>query len=309
MINRDLSDLPRSVTRPGSPKRDSVELANIITAWRTNYEAGWDMSLPMAIPDAGPYRASYANTRCDRALHYRFTSTVKSNPVDVASLWNFWLGHLIGEGMHAACAAAYPSAIAEQAVDLRPLGIPGSGSSDTWVPDDGEGGSFNLEYKSTGGYGFKKKTVEGEGPTFGSIVQGALSNRGLNADRLLVPFLSKENISVKVAAQHNLAEIDRFAAVWEYSAAECDVLVRAEAARVGRVLQFADTDILPARELSEPRYPVGAVIKDPKRGTWVKLDANGNVTGSGTAWECDYCDFRDQCITDGAGGTESTGGF
>jgi hypothetical protein len=309
-INRDLSDLPRSVTNPGAGKHSLPEMVKLFDAWRENYEASADMELPHAIPEAGPYRASFAGVRCDRQLHYRLNKVPRSEPFDINTLWNFYLGHVIGEAMHAAAAGAWPTAIAEAAGDLRWLGIPGSSSADTFVPNNGEGASFNFEYKSTGGYSFKMDALRANGgPKFGAIVQGALSNRALGADRMFVVMIAKENVGVGVAKQHGITGIDRFSATWEFSAAECDVLVRGEAARVGRVLQFADTDILPSRELDDPRYPKGAVITKPERGMWVTTNSAGEVSGTGTAWECDYCDYRARCITDGAGGSESTGGF
>ena len=304
-IKRDLSDLEREFAQGTSPDRANPVLPALMQAWTANYTESRDMDLPFAVPDAGPYRASYASARCDRALFYKLNKTPKSEELDITSLWNFWLGHDIGESMHAAALRSWPDAQAEVACDLRPLGIPGSASADTVIPSL----SLNLEYKSKGGYSFKRATTgNAEGPDYGAVVQAAMTNRALNLDRCAVVVFAKENISVDNAKRFKVDGLERFTAIWEYTAAECDELVRSEAARIERVLHFVNSDIQPARELCEPGLPAGAVMTNPSRGMWVQ-QINGQVQSTGTKWFCDYCDYRTTCIADGAGGTESTGGL
>ena len=306
-VKRDLSSLPIA-SRGNPPSRDNPKLVELMRGWADNYTDGVDMDLPHAVPDAGPYRASFAGARCNRALHYKMTKAPKSNEITEASLWNFFLGHVIGDSMHQAAERAWPGAVGELAVDLRPLGIPGSASADTAVPNaDGTGYLFNIEYKSTGGFSFKQKTavVGPEGPDYGAVVQGAMTNRGIKADKMYIMYFAKENISVNIAAAQKLTEIDRFSAAWEFSAEECDQLVRAEAARISRVLMFGELGQLPPRELDTPDLPSGAVVTDTDKGLWVLKDHNNNTVNTGGTWMCNYCDYQSLCKTDGPGGSET----
>jgi len=280
-IQRDLSTLPASA-QGSPPSRDNLRLVELMKGWADNYTDAADMDLPHAVPEAGPYRASFAGARCNRALHYKMTKAPKKR--------------------------AWPGAVGELAVDLRPLGIPGSASADTAVPNaDGTGYLFNIEYKSTGGFSFKQKTTSTapEGPDYGAVVQGAMTNRGIKADKMFVMYFAKENISVNIATAKKLTEIDRFSAAWEFSAEECDQLVRAEAARIGRVLMFGELGQLPPRELDTPDLPSGAVVTDTDKGLWVLKDHNNNTVNTGGTWMCNYCDYQSLCKTDGPGGSET----
>jgi hypothetical protein len=125
----------------------------------------------------------------------------------------------------------------------------------------------------------------------------------LQADRVCIGYLSLENLSPSMATSFADAEVSRFAAEWWYDMAALTPMVEREQKRIGRLLQFKGVGTLPARELHDPEYPVGAVVIDPKpaRGNapW-QVFRGDDVVGMGDTWFCQYCDYRDRCVKDGA---------
>jgi hypothetical protein len=348
---RDTSpdDLPRVQKQGHPPDPNPVYVTALAHAWYAEAQAN-GLDNPKVIPEL-PYRASDASARCDRDLYYRLTGTEKSNPPTIADQWRFGLGHFVHDGVQKYLPLIAPNARAEIEVDLRPIGIEGSGHCDmatmicrecgplglmlpyhsttitvertvyactacnrTTKPlgpgeydPEVERGENVLELKSINGFAFKMIATTfkspPEGPRFGHLMQGALAGAVLQADRVCIGYLSLENLSPSMATSFADAEVSRFAAEWWYDMAALTPMVEREQKRIGRLLQFKGVGTLPARELHDPEYPVGAVVIDPKpaRGNapW-QVFRGDDVVGMGDTWFCQYCDYRDRCVKDGA---------
>jgi len=168
-----------------------------------------------------------------------------------------------------------------------------------------------VELKTQGGFGFKMKATNfkgnAEGPQHDHVMQGALAARVLGAPKLIVAYLSMENVSADLAAAYSVDEFGTFAAEWKFLVADLDPAIDAEIARIQRLTRFVAADVMPARELADPTVPVGAVIFNPRatptNGAWNLLDRDGNVAQAGQKWYCGYCRHRTQCVNDGAGQT------
>jgi hypothetical protein len=165
-----------------------------------------------------------------------------------------------------------------------------------------------VELKTQGGFGFKMKATNfkgnAEGPQHDHVMQGALAARVLGAPKLIVAYLSMENVSADLAAAYSVDEFGTFAAEWKFLVADLDLLIDAEIARIKRLIRAAQANVLPARELSDPTVPVGAVVFNPRatptNGAWQLLGADGHVAQAGQKWYCGYCRHRTRCINDGA---------
>lgn len=163
-----------------------------------------------------------------------------------------------------------------------------------------------VEVKTVGGYSFKMKATNfqspAEGPSFGHILQGALAAHALGCEKLSVAYFSMELLSPGMAGSFADDELARFTAEWHFSVSKMQPIIEAEHARIARLLRMAEAGVLPAREINDQDYPVGAQITIPQNNSkspWRSTDDQGNVTGGGTCWFCGYCRFRDRCIADG----------
>lgn len=300
-INRTIEDLPRANRENGNtPARNNFVAEALAQAWFDDYLARGEDSLELAIPEAGPYRASFASARCDRALWYKLNHVEESNPMTIADAWRFGIGTMVHEGIQPAVNAIFPDAEHEVDVDLRTIGLPGSAHADHVIVH--EGVKTLVEYKSIGGFQFKimATTFKGAatGPRFGAVVQAAIIAKALGAERIVIAYLSLENIGAGMAETFSDSEAGRFAAEWHYTVAEMDDLIEYEVERVNEIIE---TKVAPPRRLHDPEYPGGAIIQAPlkDRAPWT-LAEEGIVLDSGTTWMCGYCNFRDTCKEDGA---------
>ena len=161
-----------------------------------------------------------------------------------------------------------------------------------------------VEIKTLNGFGFKVAATGFKGPAEGPrrdhIKQAALSAYALDADDVIMCYVSMENVSPSIAGKYcDDAEFGRFTAQWTYSKAEWMPLAEAEIARVGNVLSQIDH---PSGGLVEPTIEndngVLVSITDPATGRW-ELMHEDLLIDSGRAWQCGYCRYRDRCIGDG----------
>lgn len=318
-INQPLSDVPRRKAEQGLPPSRNPFVVQAVA--RKFYELNDDKAAEHAIPEAGAFRMSYASKRCDRQLYYAMSRTPESDPVTIADIWRFALGQLVHDALQEVRKEAYPDAHHELVVDLRPLGIDGSGRIDIVE------GDTVIELKSINGYSFKMiaTTMRGapQGPRFGAVVQAALGAAAVNAggagpdmptiDKVVVGYLSLElvgpglvDIVVEPGDEHG-REIARFGAEWHFTMDELMPLVEHEVARVGRIQRDVANGRLPARALDDPEYPAGAVVTTPsaKNATW-QLRAGEQIIDSGSTWMCGYCSHRQQCSADGPGDSGDT---
>jgi hypothetical protein len=306
-IKTDRSDLPYPERNMGTPPDRSPMIVPIVAQrWYDTYLADGNDTKAHALPGRR-FRASWAGKRCDRSLQYALQGVPASNPPSLADHWRFGIGTMVHEIVQTTLPGAFPNSDIELPVDLRPIGIDGSASTDIVLYTDESKTQAKLvvELKSINGFGFKNAatTFKGppEGPKYGHIVQGALAAAALNAtDGLRIGYLSLENLSPNMATYAD-NEAGRFCAEWHFPLTYCKQIARQEAVRISRVTAYVDLDGLSERALHDPSIPDGAVITDPKRGMWSQVISD-QIHDAGSVWFCGYCDHRDRCIDDGPGG-------
>lgn len=124
-IQREPRDKP---SRP--PTKQPMIIENFAEVWlRELMATGYD-EYGLAIPEAGPYRASWASKRCDRQLQYALAGVEPSDPLEVADYWRMHLGTMVHNSINSAVRTMGDGWIPDIDVDLRTIGIPGSGHAD-----------------------------------------------------------------------------------------------------------------------------------------------------------------------------------
>lgn len=307
-IRHDLSALSTGEQIDADPPRRPKIVHLLAERW---VEQFGNKYAEASIPDAGPYRASMASSRCDRQLEYALRGTDKSNPPGLADIYRMNLGTTVHDLFETQMDEQFPDSWeSEVTLDLRDIGIPGSQRIDGIKTLD-NGDRIPFELKTQGGFGFKMCATNfkgpPEGPRSGHRLQLAYAVVHQDAPYGVLAYLSLECLSPdifkSIGGQH---DAEKFAAEWVLSREDADILVDYERARIERVLRrvTAGDDHL-TRMLHGPDrgYPTGAIVKDPTRGTWVVM-VNGQPTQTGRTWMCGYCDYRDQCIEDGEGYTQ-----
>ena len=305
-IKRNLQDLPAAAPSEGTPPSANPKfVTELAEAWYAELLAG-GVDLDLAIPEAGPYRASWAGKRCDRALFYALRGDDESNPPGVADQWRFAIGHMVHEGIQKVMHKMRDGKVlVEENVDLNPAGIPGSAHADLIVLDDDGNEVCVVEYKTINGFGFKMAATSfkgaPEGPRSGHALQAAMVAVARNVPYFAVGYFSLENLSPSMAGDFANGEIGRFTAEWRFKTDDWIPEVNREAQRIARILGDIDAGRMTARTITDPEYPEGALIEEPDRkGRWQATTEDGVVVGTGTTWFCDYCDQKDRCLADGA---------
>lgn len=331
-LNADHSDLPPATPASGNPPTQPPIFMQILAdAWYRNYldETGLDK----AHAEPTRIRNSWAGS-CARDLGYKVAlrdATMQlaeldvdspaavellaeierlqpTNPPDVASLYRMNIGTMIHEAIQGRLIDAFPGAAVEVTVDMRPIGLDSSGHVDVVVdedrPNEDTQATYHwrtaIEIKSINGFGFKMATGcrgPAEGPRESALLQGALNALALNADELVIGYLSLENLSQREADKVGADEYGKFCAEWRYPRDVFEPLAQAEMKRMNAVLEFVDDDKLPPRSM--PGIPKGARVIDPAKGHWVRKNAEGAMVENGQTWMCQYCWNRDRCIDDG----------
>ena len=301
-IKKSLADLPRSSDFGGNkPAANNFVAEAVADKWYEKYLADGRDTLERAIPDAGPYRASFASKRCDRALWYAMNDTPPSNPNGLADAWTFGLGHTVHSMLQEVLGDLFESAEEEVDVDLRAIGINGSAHVDMVM--DYKGKKTVVEIKSINGFGFKMAatTFHGppEGPRSGAVLQAAMAAKALGADQIVVAYLSLEKVSSNLAASYSDSEAGRFAAEWHYTVEELDDIIATEVKRIKRMEKAKER---PPRRLVDHDIPEGATITNPQGGDWIALESPGSkvISDTGSTWMCGYCNHKDLCIQEGA---------
>lgn len=292
------------------PDRDPWFIDAVMGKWWQKYQDEGNLERPMALPDSR-IRASWAG-KCARQVAYGIAGVEPTNPATVASAWNFVLGTMIHELVQEAIIDAFPGSEAEV---VTKIGDIGSGHGDLLVivskgqlPQFPDGARIAVEMKSIGGSGFKIMTHpnSGEGAKAEAIMQGALNAASMDPppDFLLIPYFSKENIGVEMAATRGIRnEIHRFAAQWTFTRDEYEKIARDEMERLARIVHRVDTKgpASVARIVPDPNLPPH-IITNPRKGTMriIQDDEGGPRTkGLSYYWGCSYCDYQEQCDRDG----------
>jgi len=301
-VAKDLSDLPKADKPTGLPPVTEPSFVNVIAeSWFNQYLANGEHMRSKA-DESLPYRASYAALRCDRQLHYAMSGVERPVP-NIADAYRMSLGTLVHSGLESAIHEAFPLAAFEAEVDLRSIGVAGSAHADIVTYHDKLGGKVDavVEVKTVNGFGFKSMASDfkgpASGPRSGHILQAALSAMALDADRVVIAYLSMENLSPNMK-RYVASDIGRFAAEWHFTRDEYRAIALKEVARIQRVTQWLSIpDLIAPTTVHDTEVPEGAYIQDADRGMWI-VNNDGQITDTGRIWFCDYCDFRDKCIAD-----------
>lgn len=299
-IKNDLSDLPTAARTGEDGRAPDAEprfvhlLAEQWAADSAERDRDYQRRTRFHLSDAGG---------CARRIAYAALDLPASDPMDLTGIHNTRLGTLL----HVAWQAVLIGRSDLGAVEIEPRHVildgEGSGYSDAVIRGDR---TVAVEFKTIGGFGFKMAIGERgnpEGPKFEHIIQGALNAKAADADELVIAYLSKEAISVNIAARKRISELGRFCAEWTYSRDEFLPLAEAEETRVAGILRLLDEGTLPARKVPTPEVPPGALIVDAKSGRWEVATyddgdrlAERQVIDTGTWWGCGYCRYQTLCV-------------
>ena len=305
MVKKDLSDLQTVRESYGKqPTSEPLYVKALAETWYQEYQDKGEHMKGTAI-EGLPYRASYTAFRCDRQLGYALRNTPRPIP-NIADAYRMSLGTLVHTGLEHAIQTAFPNAKFEVKVDLRSIGIPGSAHADivTYHPD----GSVDavVEFKTVNGFGFKSMATDfkgpAQGPRSGHVLQAALVAMALDADRVVIAYLAMENLSPTMKS-YVAGDLGRFAAEWHYDRDEYEAKALAEIDRIKHVIDLTELpDYIIPTQVHDDAIPFGAYINDPSRGQWLRLNSidPNLIEDTGTVWFCNYCDWKDQCITDNA---------
>lgn len=168
--------------------------------------------------------------------------------------------------------------------------------------EPGMAGSTAIELKTIGGFGMKMLVGArgaAEGPRSSAFLQGALNGLASSADKVVIVYLSLENLSQREAEKltANPKPWQKFAAEWSYEAEDFLPAAIKEVNRLKRIIEIVDEGGLPPRSIPI-EIPAGARIFDPMKGSWQVQDKDGMITDAGSWWGCQYCSFRDCCDED-----------
>ena len=243
------------------------------------------------------WRASMAGN-CLKQIAFYMTGTPRTNDLTAPDYYRMQLGTDMHTRIETALAERNPTWEFEKKIDLRPIGIDGSGTSDIWDPDT----RTVIEIKTINGFGFKKLAAwnNATGPRTSHILQAGLYGTALGAERIVLMYLNQELISPGEASKNGLADVERFITTFEIPMADIVDMLNQEMARLQFVQQTLDDPDggLNAVPRYEPEMPVGARITDPMpssgKAVWVKTDGS-LVTQTGNTWRCDYCAWQAAC--------------
>ncbi|MCB9376777.1 MAG: hypothetical protein H6515_13045 [Microthrixaceae bacterium] len=292
----DHSNLPR--TSPNvdgwTPDPEPRYIGVLADTWAANNDDNKPTALGTRLrhSDAG---------KCSRYLGYTAAAIPKSDPMDLAGVWNVTLGTLLHEAWQAALEARHPDAQIEATFGWDDLDA--SCHIDALIVNNHKRISYEL--KTIGGYGFKaavgkaRRGTPAEGPKPEHVTQAALNGLAADADQIVVGYLAKETISTTVG--EGMTDLARFAAEWTLDRDEFEPIANAEKARMAAILALVDEGSLPARKFPAGTLPPGAEIVDPATGRWEARDESGQVADTGSWWACAYCSHRTLCTGTEAG--------
>ena len=248
-------------------------------------------------PEGTLWRGSWAGM-CARKVAYMTTGQEKTDPPSTADYWRMGLGSVVHELLEPAIQTWLDdddSVAVEEEVKVK-LGEWGHGHIDLVLTSMETGQKIVLELKTINGFGYKMAVERGEGPRHSHVLQGSMYARAVEADLLVIGYLSMENISPQRAQSFGLDDIGRFACEWHYPKDIYMPLAVTEEQRLESIALAAHADgpvSIPRRFAhSDPDIPFPAEITDPRTGTW------HDGTSFGKAWQCRYCDYQTRCITD-----------
>lgn len=243
-------------------------------------------------------RHSWA-AKCSRAIAYSMQE-VEGDALDLPAHYTFGIGRALHELWQEAITEAYADVegySVEHEVAVHLPACSSSGHIDTVVSGPDE--KVAVELKTINGTGYQFAIGMGRGPAQGprwsAVVQGSVNAYGIDADRLVLPYLPLESISKGKALKANVDELLRCGAEWVLEPEEFRPIAEREIERWQWLTELHKRDQdLPPRWLPDPSLPPRSVVVDPTRGTTLNPEGEGGKT-----WMCDYCDYQRKCVQDG----------
>jgi hypothetical protein len=293
-LAKDLSSLPRPARAEGSglmPDASPRYIGVLAEAWA----AANDEFKPTA---RGTRLRHSDAAKCARALSYGAAGFKPSDLMDLSGVWAVTLGTLLHEAWQDALLERFPDAEVEVKVGWDDLDA--SGHIDAVIRDGGKVVAYEL--KTIGGYGWKmaigKVRGAATGPKAEHMAQCALNALAVDADEMVIGYLSKEGVSAGAAGK--LSDLGRFAGEWSFAREDYEPIALAEKARMAGILALVDQGLLAARKVPF-EIPPNAEIVDPKTGRW-EVHEDGRITDTGTYFMCaGYCSWRSLCATTAPG--------
>jgi hypothetical protein len=317
MIRKDLSNLPKADAPKGvQPDRDPFIGRAVTSLWMLD---NIEPNKPHAMPSM--FRFSMAGT-CSRSLAYYASGTTPTNLPDAADNWRMGLGTMIHEVVQRyvedAIVESEDLLLHDDVIDCsvvanfeQPVYIEecdASGSADIVLDFVSPGGNVKkrvvVELKTINGFGFKMAATgfkgPAEGPRISHVQQAALQAYGLEADEVVICYLSMENVSPSIAASYCDDQVfGRFTAQWTYKKHEWLPYAEREIARLKSIKsslhdgQPTDVERLVYNDAGNL-----VAVNDPRTGAYHVTDVNGQIVDAGKTWNCSYCRFQSQCIGD-----------
>ena len=262
----------------------------------------WEDTKAPSVPSGTRWRGSQAGN-CAKQIAYDSLGFPSSNPMTAADHWRMGLGSLVHTHLTPAIerwVANDPDVIVHEEAET-PLGEHGFGHIDMVLELPATGKNIVVELKTINGTGFKR-SIQGEGPRHGALLQGSLYANALDADLLVICYLAVELLSPGWAEAKGFDNFGRFGAEWHYTPDQFVPLAKQEVERMEWITETAHSiqgmnGVPRSFSESDPDIPEGAVITDPRTGAW-SLEDDGRLISRGKAWQCNYCRFHDLCVDD-----------
>jgi hypothetical protein len=287
------------------PPHDPKYLPAIVQAWA-------EVVLPpqrnreMAVPGTR-VRASQLGIPCDLALRYAIEGEPETEPPSLADEYRMMIGTMVHDAIESQIHRAFPDVNCEVKVDLRP-DVNGSATVDIILtemhhgpplPDDPAGEDIVtttlIELKTIGGYQFKIIAAPFRngptGPRLGALHQAAIAAKAIDADEMVLGYLSLELISKDLAKKMGIDDIGRFTAEWRYDRIEIAALAKEATSRFERVLTEIDMNVSTEARVADLDIAAGGVVTPPGSGRVVVA----GKTVQQNWWGCDYCRHLTHC--------------
>lgn len=239
---------------------------------------------------------------CLRQQGYAGMDYEPTEPMDASGAWVTGLGTIIHEHLQEAIGRKFPSAQFEVSSKIGDI----SGSCDALISTHDVGSYFGgthvlYELKTMGTFSFDKQVgwnrMRGNrsdkgpgGPAIKAVAQAGINALGIETENpeirietLIMGSIAFEALSKNKAENMGVDGANRFLAEFYVSRDEWEPIAVSE---VGRIQSAADV-------LKSGNLPERFAVDDECQ--FIELNPRGRF------WQCDYCSFRSQCDSDGAG--------
>lgn len=233
-----------------------------------------------------PFRYSDSG-KCARAMAYSSLG-YEGEPFDAAGTLVTGIGTYIHELVQEAIAKRYPDAKFEIPTQTGMA----SGHCDGIIKTE-EYGRVLYELKTMNGTGYRRSvglTTSGyakngpEGPRYGTLLQSALNAYANECDTIIVGHIALEAVSRGMAQRNGIDDWMRFVSEFVIPKEVWEPMAASEVARQFWIVESIDAGRLPER------VAVGDDGEDQEL-----------YPESDKFWQCGYCSYRDQCVSDGPG--------